>query len=173
MADSSIAIQYLLKQEDSTLSGKVTTDAGGRTRFGVAEKFHPSLTNTGFYDTMETANALNTAIGIFNQEYAIPLQLTNILDQDTANAILSFAANIGLETEVKLLQQAINVPIDGKIGPVTLGRLNSSLKAALLRLMYNFHIYYYTKVVQDNPVEEVNLTGWTNRTNQNCLMQYT
>jgi hypothetical protein len=43
MADFKPAFLFTLQHEDSTRSGKVTIDAGGRTRFGIAEKFHPDL----------------------------------------------------------------------------------------------------------------------------------
>jgi hypothetical protein len=43
MADFKTAFLFTLQHEDSTRSGKVTVDAGGRTRFGIAEKFHPDL----------------------------------------------------------------------------------------------------------------------------------
>ena len=43
MADFKPAFAFALLHEDATQSGKVTMDAGGRTRFGIAEKFHPDL----------------------------------------------------------------------------------------------------------------------------------
>ena len=43
MSDFQPAIAFVLQHEDPARSGKVTEDAGGRTRFGIAEKFHPDL----------------------------------------------------------------------------------------------------------------------------------
>ena len=43
MSDINIATLYVLKNEDSHLSGVVTTDQGGMTRFGIAQRFHPDL----------------------------------------------------------------------------------------------------------------------------------
>jgi len=53
MADFKTAFLFTLQHEDSTRSGKVTVDAGGRTRFGIAEKFHPDLSEEFFTGTAE------------------------------------------------------------------------------------------------------------------------
>jgi hypothetical protein len=72
MADAKDAIGFVLKQDDSTLSRKITADAGGLKRFGVAGDFHPELTATGFFDVMPTAEALSTAEGVYQSAYWIP-----------------------------------------------------------------------------------------------------
>jgi len=65
VSDPNAAIRFVLKQEDSTLSGVITNesgDAGGLTRFGLCAKWHPELVAAGFYDvTMDTATALPLA----------------------------------------------------------------------------------------------------------------
>ena len=55
MADFNLAFIFVLQHEDSTCSGKVTVDAGGRTRFGIAEKFHPDLPEEFFTGPAEDA----------------------------------------------------------------------------------------------------------------------
>src|SRR6185437_7955591 len=98
MADVLQAVTFVLRQEDSELTGKVTenkTDKGGRTRFGVAEIFHPNLPFLGFYDTLPYKEALQLAYQTYIEEYVNPLQLDKISDQEVANALLSFAVNEG------------------------------------------------------------------------------
>ena len=56
-ADFKTAFLLTLQHEDSTRSGKVTEDAGGRTRFGIAEKFHPDLPEGFFTGLAEDALA--------------------------------------------------------------------------------------------------------------------
>ena len=67
MADFKTAFLFTLQHEDSTRSGKVTVDAGGRTRFGIAEKFHPDLPEEFFTGPAE--DALAEAEKIEEREY--------------------------------------------------------------------------------------------------------
>ena len=79
MADIQQATDVVLRQEDSRMSGVITTipgDSGGRTRFGIAERWHPELTATGFFTTMPTAEALKVAEGVY-AALAKPQVLTN------------------------------------------------------------------------------------------------
>jgi hypothetical protein len=72
MADLKTAIDVVLRQEDSRMSGVITTisgDSGGRTRFGIAERWHPELTAAGFFTTMPTAAALTVAEGVYAESY--------------------------------------------------------------------------------------------------------
>ena len=41
------AIEIVLRNEDATLSGEITNDAGGRTRWGIAEKYNPEAWRDG------------------------------------------------------------------------------------------------------------------------------
>jgi hypothetical protein len=50
MADAQAAIDFVTRQEDSTLSGVITNasaNRGGLTHFGLCEKWHPELTAKG------------------------------------------------------------------------------------------------------------------------------
>lgn len=38
-----VAFDYLMEWEDSTHSGKITEDAGGKTKFGISEHAYPAL----------------------------------------------------------------------------------------------------------------------------------
>jgi Glycosyl hydrolase 108 len=81
MADIQEAIYSVLRQEDATLSGVITDipgDSGGRTRYGIAERWHPELTATGFFSTMSSAAALKVAEGVYAASYAKHLMLAQI-----------------------------------------------------------------------------------------------
>ena len=129
MANSKEAIEFVMKQEDSTLSGEVTTDAGGRTRFGIAERFHSDLTSTGYYDEMEGLAALSVAEEIYQKSYWVEVCGDQIENQDVANRVLSFAVNLGSKQAIVLLQRAANtlgagLHEDGAMGTLTLKAVN-------------------------------------------------
>lgn len=176
MADVVSAITYVLRQEDAHMSGIVTAnprDSGGRTRFGVAEKFHPELTSTGFFDAMAYADALLVADGVYKNSYGVPLMLASIANQQVANALLSFAINEGVKPSVLVLQNALRSldakfwP-DGDFGPVTLAAVNTTDAASLLTLLGVFQKKHYTAIVAANPTDGAFVNGWLNRVAQDC-----
>lgn len=176
MSDVKTAVDFVLHQEDSKMSGVVTNnprDTGGRTRFGIAEKFHPELTATGFFDDMSDADALCVADRIYEISYGNPLMLASINDQQTANALLSFAINEGVPTSIKVLQRALQgldegITVDGQFGPHTLALVNATPPATMLLLLGVYQRQHYTDIIAANPGDEVFRNGWMNRVTQNC-----
>jgi lysozyme family protein len=172
MADVDKAIDFVLMQEDPELTGEITqikADTGGRTRFGVAEKYHSDLTNTGFYDSMSNSTALSIAEEVYEKDYAGPLYLTEIQNQNIANALLSFAVNQGLETAVRIFQRALGVDDDGQMGPKTIMAANNYSSTILLNSLYNMESVYYNRIVALNSSQHVFLAGWINRAKRNCF----
>jgi lysozyme family protein len=166
MADVNAAIDITLRQEDSTLSGVITSipgDSGGRTRYGIAERWHPELTATGFFSTMSAAAALTVAEGVYTTSYAKPLMLSQINAQGVAAALLSFAVVEGSVEAVKLLQQACGAAVDGHIGPTTIARVNGCVPAALLETWCELEKTYFQKLGAANPADQEFVAGWDNR----------
>src|ERR1044071_8189094 len=91
MSDFKPAFLFTLQHEDATRSGKVTVDAGGRTRFGIAEKFHPDLPDEFFTGPAE--DALAEAETIEEHEYWDALRLDEVEDQNVANKLFDMGVN--------------------------------------------------------------------------------
>jgi lysozyme family protein len=169
MADVIKSVMYVLRQEDAHMCGVVTNDSrdiGGRTRWGIAEHFHPEQTLTGFFSTMNNADSLAVAQSIYTEDYADPLHIVGIVDQQVANAMLSFAINEGVKTSIKLLQAALQLTADGVIGPATLAAVNST--SNILSLLSIKQAAHYNAIVAANPIDERFIKGWINRVNQDC-----
>jgi type VI secretion system secreted protein VgrG len=170
MADAETAISFVMLQEDETLSGKVTDDAGGKTRLGIAEKFHPVLAMTDFY-TCPVAEALPIARKMYLTGYWAPMNGNPITSQDLANRLLSFCINMGTETAVMILQQSLNtfggcLAVDGEPGPATIAAINSvcaAQEAALMTEWRNRLSQHYQAIVAANPAQAGELKGWLNR----------
>ena len=173
MADVKAAIDFVLRQEDSTLTGNVTTlkgDTGGATRFGLASRSHPELVASGFFDTVKTPRdaALVIAEAVYNSAYAAPLDIAGINDQAAAAAVLSFGVNGGLLGDGKLFQQACvasgkPVTVDGHVGPGTLAAANSLNAGVLLRAFSAQALGFYARLAVEDPQDARFLTGWDNR----------
>lgn len=163
MADVSAAINYVLEWEDSTLSGVITEDAGGKTRFGVAERFHPELSACLFYGSMGQIQALQIAKGIYDISYCQPLCIAEISNQDVANKLLSLGVNLGVTQAAKMLQDAVRVVGDGRIGPLTMDALDHAEPLDVLSALRAEAESHYMQLVAADPSKQEYLNGWLRR----------
>jgi|SRR5438270_998913 len=166
MADPKIAIERTMKLEDSTLSGKVTHDAGGRTRFGIAQKFHPDLPEEFFTGPKE--EALAEAEQIMETDYWNVLHLSEVESQDVANKLHDMAVNMGVHQAGVYAQRAVNSQLlllneDGNIGPKTLAAINAIDPQVYYGLLCQFSAWHYRHIAANNPSQAENLNGWLKR----------
>jgi type VI secretion system secreted protein VgrG len=175
MSNLKIAVDFVLKQEDSRLLGNVTTirgDRGGPTRFGLASASHPELVSEGYYDPARVSRdaALATAEQVYGQTYATPLHIAEIDDQAVATAILSLGVNAWVKRPAQFIQEACvqlgqNISVDGEIGPGTLAAINSCDPEALLAAFCDRVRSFYRELARTNANDAVDLSGWLNRVN--------
>jgi lysozyme family protein len=164
MANVDGAIDYVLGWEDATLSGAITMTADGkRTRFGIDEHWHPELTNCLYYSSMGQVAALQLARGIYDVSYCQPLCIAEIADQDIANKLLSLGVNVGVVNAARMLQDAVTVVGDGRIGPLTLHALDLAEPEKVLADLRQEAENYYDALVKANPTLAVYRAGWLRR----------
>src|SRR5580704_13660903 len=164
MADVDAAIDYVLGWEDATLSGVITTAPDGkRTRFGIDEHWHPELTNCLYFSSMGQVAALQIARGIYDISYCQPLCIAEITHQDVANKVLSLGVNIGVVPAAKMLQNAVTVSGDGRIGPLSLHALDLADPDKVLIDLRIEAENYYEALVKQHPDFAVYRAGWLRR----------
>lgn len=173
MADVTKAINSVLREEDSTLSGTITDtahDAGGKTRFGIASRFHPELEKSTFYTTMDRVDALQVATLTIEKDYAEPLAIGSIESQAVAEKLLSFAVNAGVTIAAKALQNAVNrcgtglyLYVDGQIGPQSIVAINRAMPVSLLNSFRLRMIGYYVSICRASATQREFLCGWIDR----------
>jgi lysozyme family protein len=171
MADFKPAFLFTLQHEDSTRSGKVTEDAGGRTRFGIAEKFHADLPEQFFTGPAE--DALVEAEKIEEREYWDTLRLGEVENQNVANKLFDMGVNMGVRQAAVYAQRAVNSQVqqsqvqqlkeDGNIGPKTLAAVNAIDPQIFYGLLCQFSAWHYRHIAANNPAQAVNLAGWLKR----------
>src|SRR5213082_3193570 len=98
MANFEEALVFVLRNEDPHLSGIVTEDSGGRTRFGIAERFHPELGEEFYFGWTDAA--LEAARDIYRLEYWRAIRGDGILDQRIATKMLDMAVNMGVRQAI-------------------------------------------------------------------------
>lgn len=108
-------------------------DPGGLTRWGISQRAYPEE------DIRNMTEA--RAKDLFRRDYWEPIQGDRLPDA-VAIALADCAFNQGVGTAIRLLQTALNVKVDGVLGPITLGmaqrngdtdHLNEFLSRRLLR----------------------------------------
>jgi lysozyme family protein len=168
MADFKPAFAFVLQHEDAARAGKVTVDAGGRTRFGIAEKFHPELPEDFFSGPAE--EALLTAEKIEEREYWDPMFLDEIESQTVANKLLDMAVNMGVRQAAVYAQRAVNMLAgsarlaeDGVMGAQTLAVVNAVNPDAYEQRLCELSVAHYRHMAAVNPAQAVNLPGWLKR----------
>jgi lysozyme family protein len=172
MANLLTAIDYVIGQEvPHDDPGRVIDDprdAGGKTRYGIAMKFHPELIYTGFFDRARTSDeyALQLAHATYEKAYADYLMLDKIESQQIANALLSFGVNEGVATSVRVAQEAVGIDPTGFFGPKTLNGVNTT--PHFLEALEARQIAHYQSIVEAKPDQAYFLNGWINRVRQNC-----
>jgi lysozyme family protein len=168
MADFKTAFAFVLQHEDAPRAGKVTTDAGGRTRFGIAERFHPDLPEEFFSGPAE--EALLVAEKIEERAYWSPLRLDEIENQSVANKLFDMAVNMGARQAAVYAQRAVNALAgnvrlveDGVMGAQTLAVVNAVSPVAYHQQLCELSAAHYRHVAAVNPAQMVNLRGWLKR----------
>jgi lysozyme family protein len=159
MANFAPICTWVLRQEDSTLSGVVKDlgDGQGLTRFGIGQKSHPELP-AAFY-TMPAPGALSIAEGVYREAYWNRFLGDQIADDGVASCLLSFSINDGTNREVRMLQQILQLPVDGVFGPQTLAATNKPIPQALAAALRNAQANFYTALAPTHPTIAADLPG--------------
>jgi type VI secretion system secreted protein VgrG len=167
------AVEFVMRQEDSDLSAKVTKlpgDAGGPTRLGIASLAHPELVRSGFFDVNFTPkdNAIAIASQFYAAAYGDKMNFRQVNDQALATALLSFGIHSNPERSVQFMQEAattcgIPLDADGVCGPKTLAAINSLDPSTLLTTFVKVVKDYYVRLVNSKPQNRGFIKGWLNR----------
>ena len=106
--------------------------------------------------------ALQIARGIYDISYCQPLCIVEIANQEIANKLLSLGANVGVVNAAKMLQDAVTVVGDGRIGPLTLHALDLADPQKVLEDLRGEAESYYDALAK-NPNLAVYRAGWLRR----------
>lgn len=103
------AIAFVLESEG--LVSNDSQDPGGLTKFGISSRLYPEVASSPFSRT--------SALAIYRRDYWDHCRCGE-LPSGLDLLILDTAANCGPPTAVRWLQQALGLPADGRVGPLTL-----------------------------------------------------
>jgi lysozyme family protein len=133
--------------------GKLITDQGGATRFGISQRAHPdvdvpTLTREG-------------AVALYRARYWQKIQ-GDSLPRAVALAVFDAAVNMSPAPAIKLLQRVLRV--DGVMGPVTVAAVGRANPVALIAAFLGERCRFYRHLAEDYPGQHrSSLDGWNNR----------
>lgn len=167
MATFEPAFNYVMENEGGLSDHPA--DRGGLTKYGITL---PMLREVpGWQDADE--DALRGLSRMFaKQVYQTlrwgPPKLGNIADQESATKVLDMVTNFGPTGGAKLVQIALNdlgygLAVDGVIGPVTRGAINSEGGVTLVPALCCASGRRYLEIVESNASQKAFLMGWMRR----------
>jgi len=115
MSDFDRAVGIVLQLEDPGLTGKVTNDTGGITKFGISQRAYPS--------TDVAALSIDQAKFLYHSDYWNPSSCDG-LPWPLSLCVFDAAVNQGVDAAIRMLQQEAGTPVDGIMGVNTLAKVN-------------------------------------------------
>ena len=92
-----------------------------------------------------------------------PMAGDMINSQPIADKLYDACVNMGVETAIKLMQEAVGAESDGVMGPKTLAAINLPPESDVLEGFKNRRIIHYKSIVALNPKDEKYLEEWLSR----------
>lgn len=125
-------------------------DAGGETKYGISKRSYPGEDIPNL--TLERAKEL------YLRDYWRPIR-GDQLPESLALCLFDMAVNSGVPQAVRTLQRAIDVPVDGILGPGTLGKALSLPTEILVSYFQAERVLFMSKL----PEFPTFGRGWTRR----------
>jgi lysozyme family protein len=129
MANFEPAFSLLMQKEGVVLTND-PHDRGKQTFAGISRKFHPGWLGWRYVDHGETPT-MDLVRGFYRENYWEPIHADQITSQNIANALFGQFVNMGTNG-VKLLQTALGVIADGKVGAKTLAAINKATETHIV-----------------------------------------
>lgn len=164
-------------------------DKGGETWRAIARNRHPEWAGWAIIDRLKIESdfpknlesdpdLLNLLVKFLHDEFWVTIGGDAIPDQEVANRLYDISINSGPETAVKFLQTSLNllnrnqqlypdIPVDGRMGPNTIGTLAACLaKRSAAILLTDLTIEQgcnYRRIMLGDATQEANLISWYSR----------
>ena len=175
MADFGKHVEPLIAKEGGYLLHEVKGDRGGKTYAGIAINYNRDwpgwklIRERGYRvgDTITDPDIVELVHELYRRKYWAPLRLDEIESEEIAEILLSSSVLSGPRTCSKLSQLVVGVTVDGKVGPVTVGKINEEDPEKFTALFTIARIARFCDIVMRNRKQSKFLLGWTMR----CLRE--
>ena len=142
------ALQVVLEHEGGYIN--YPSDPGGETNMGICKRDFPDL-------DIKTLT-LTIASQIYRSQYWIPCRCDDLPD-GLDLMVFDCAVNQGVKTACILLQQAVGVKADGKLGPYTLSAIAEQDFTKIITIIAVSRVFKYLQATEWHRYGK----GWLNR----------
>ena len=150
-------------------------DPGGETYKGISRNSNNTWTGwqtidllkkkPNFPKNLDTDKVLQENIkSFYKSNYWDTIKGNDIQNQSVADSIFDFAVNAGVKASSTLAQTIAGASTDGKIGPVTISKINAFDSGYFLALFKVAKIERYMDIIKNRPTSKKYLYGWIIRT---------
>lgn len=183
-ADFAPALKYTLDHEGKYQNHYADSGnwTGGKVGVGKRVGTKYGLAGSVYYEyfaargkTMEGIS-LSDVGPIYERDYWRPLGLHKVASQAIAEELFDGAVNMGVPTQARILQMAINVTdrsgkpplkVDGAVGPATLMRMASVDRVELYCHLIGLRYGRYSFIVANDPSKKAHFRTWVSRMRTN------
>lgn len=168
MAKFELAIPRILKWEGGYVNHP--NDPGGETNMGITDRLDGRVDHMVDVDGDDYPDVnikdltVDQAKEIYKREFWDKMLGDFIESQALAEIIFDGFVNCG-KNGIRLLQDILNVEVDGYFGPRTLQVLNLCDERTVYHKYKQARIDYYNNLADKKPALEVFRKGWLNRIN--------
>ena len=165
MAQFEPAFDKMLANEGGYKLVNVQGDSGGETYAGIARNYHNTWSGWSYIDSNDLSNPqLQELVKTFyKSNFWDTVSGDQINSNQIADSIFDFAVNAGVSTSAKIAQGIVGAGMDGKIGPITLGKLNSYDEEKFILKFALAKVSRYAQICNKNNSQTKFLLGWVNR----------
>lgn len=162
MADFNLYYPKLLAHEGGYASASYAAkigDKGGETYLGIARNYNPKWIGWKYVDEYKAKNGEpkwnskipdkridEAAKALSKSDYWDKLRLDEVNNQSIAEYMMDFGYNSGLATPVKAVQKILGLVVDGGMGPITIGKINSADQADLFKKLQDYRVDFVSKI---------------------------
>ena len=156
----------MIRNEGGFKVVNVAGDRGGQTYAGISRNFNPQWEGWRFIDANDLGSSRLSELvrSFYKTQFWDKLAGDTLAKQAIAETIFDFAVNAGAGIAAKLAQLVVDVVPDGRIGPVTLAKLNTADEAIFILKFAIAKITRYAEICNKDREQSKFLLGWINRT---------
>ena len=131
-------------------------DSGGRTKFGISQKWHPDAWAEGPPTRAEAKE-------IFFTIYIMQPKIYLVQPEFLMGQLVDYAVLSSPRRAIIALQHILQVVEDGVLGPITLGAITRRDPRKVNNAIVDRRVLLMTRLVQQRPKDLVWLYGWVSR----------
>ncbi len=155
-----IMFNHLLKHEGGY--NDIKEDKGGATNYGISLRFLKTINKDANKDTIKNLTKDDAKKLYFTHFYSIN-NFDMINNQKVANKLFDMCVNMGNNKAIKILQECLNVKVDGFCGVNTINAINFIDGGKLIDLLVCRQREFYNEIVRNNLTQMIFLNGWLKR----------